>query len=130
MTMPETSPAAAPAPVAQLRRIDDLPLPSRALDWDEEGTPLEGSVVYQYHPRNERFARWADIRTREQLLDIQAAPERFEMRTLFAVPVDALAYHPTTLIAAARIKLDLIEKATGAAIANMRAAMREFGGQP
>jgi len=130
MTMPETSPAAAPAPVAQLRRIDDLPLPARALDWDEDGTPIEGSVVYQYHPRNERFARWIDIRTREQLLDIQAQPERFEVRTLFTVPVDDVARNPITLIAAARVKLDIIERAAGAAIANMRTVAQQLGGQP
>lgn len=115
---------------ALMRRVDDFPLPSRPLDWDEEGTPIEGSVVYLYHPRGERFVRWAEIRTQEQLLDIQAAPDRFEIRTLFSVPVEDLARSPISLVAAARIKLDIIERATGAAIANMRAVAQQLGAKP
>jgi len=115
---------------ALMRRLTDFPLPKRPLEWDEEGTPITGSVVYQYHPRGERFPLWADIRTEEHLLDIQAQPERFELRTLFAASVEDLARSPGTLIAAARIKLDRIEAAQGKAIASFRAAMAEIAGQP
>jgi len=115
---------------ALMRRITDFPLPARPLEWDEEGTPIEGSVVYQYHPRSERFALWADIRTEEHLLDVRAQPERFELRTLFTASVEDLARSPLSLIAAAQKRLDLIEAAAGRAIAAMRTAMTTYGEKP
>jgi hypothetical protein len=111
------------------RRVDDMPLPDRQLDWDD-GTPIEGNVVHQYHPRGERLPRWADIKTREHLLDVQAQPARFEVRTLFKVPVDDLARGPISRVAAAQERLDRIERLAGAAIANMRAAMAALGEKP
>lgn len=128
--MNQTATTQAQADGAPQRRIDDLPLPAHQLQWNEEGTPLAGtSVVYLYRPRDERFARWADILTQEHLLEVKAAPERFELRTLFTVPVDELARSPITLVAAAQTKLDIIKAATSAVIANMRAVAREIGGQ-
>jgi len=106
-----------------MRRLTDRALPGRPLDWDEAGTPIDGTVVYQYHPRAERFPLWADIRTREHLLDIQAQPERYEVRTLFTVSVDDLARGPLSRVSAARERLDQIEKVGGATIASMRASV-------
>lgn len=115
---------------APRRRVDDFPLPGQPLDWSDAGTPLEStSVVYLYRPTGERFVRWAEIRTQEHLLDVQAAPDRFVVRTLFTVPVDELSRSPTTLVAMAQTKLDRIQAATGKVIANFRAAMAEIGGQ-
>jgi len=129
MIAAENAPALAPEQMR--RRVDDLPLPGRPLEWDDEGTPLEGSsVVYLYRPRAERFPRWAEIRTQEHLLDIQAEPTRFEIRTLFTVPVEDLARAPLTLIAEARMKLDRIEAAQGKAIASFRAVVAEIARQP
>lgn len=110
-----------------MRRLTDRIPPSEPLDWGAEGTALEGtSVVYLYRPRAERFALWADIRTQEHLLDVQAAPDRYELRILFTVPVDDLARAPIAHVAMARTRLDTIQRAAGAAIANMRAVACEF----
>lgn len=114
-----------------MRRLTDRDSPSEPLDWGQEGTPFEStSVVYLYRPLNDRFARWNDIWTQEQLLDVQAAPDRYELRTLFTVPVDDLVRAPVAAIARAQTKLDIIRAATGAAIANMRAVAREMAEQP
>jgi len=128
--MTTTTSTQAPAGAELQRRVDDLPLPGRPLDWDDGGTPIEGNVVHQYHPRGERFPRWADIKTREHLLDVQAQPARFEVRILFKVPVEELARGPISRVAAAQERLDRIERLAGAAIANMRAAMAVFGEKP
>lgn len=126
-----TASTQAPAPEVPQRRFDDHALPGRPLEWDVDGTPLEGtSVVYLYRPRTEQFKRWAEIHTQEHLLDIQAAPERYEVRTLFTVSVDDLVRAPVATIARAQTKLDIIQAATGAAIANMRAVAREMAEQP
>lgn len=122
-----TASTQAPAPVTPQRRFDDHALPDRPLDWDDEGTPLASTtVVYLYRPLNEQFKRWADIRTQEHLLDVQAAPERYELRILFTVPVEDLARAPISHVAMARTRLDIIQRVAGAAIANMRAVACEF----
>lgn len=122
-----TASTQAPAPVTPQRRFDDHALPDRPLDWDDEGTPLASTtVVYLYRPLNEQFKRWADIRTQEHLLDVQAAPDRYELRILFTVPVEDLARAPLAHVAMARTRLDTIQRAAGAAIANMRAVACEF----
>ena len=122
-----TASTQAPAPVTPQRRFDDHALPDRPLDWDDEGTPLASTtVVYLYRPLNEQFKRWADIRTEEHLLDVQAAPDRYELRILFTVPVEDLARAPISHVAMARTRLDTIQRAAGAAIANMRAVACEF----
>jgi len=109
---------------------DRIP-PSEPLDWGQDGTPLASTtVVYLYRPRAEQFNRWADIRTQEHLLDVQAEPDRYELRTLFTVPVDELSRSPLALVAAAATKLDIIRAGTGAAIANMRAVAREIAELP
>jgi hypothetical protein len=129
--MNTTASTQAPAPVTPQRRFDDHALPDRPLEWDVDGTPLEAtSVVYLYRPRAEQFKRWAEIHTQEHLLDVQAAPERYELRTLFTVPVDDLVRAPITTIAIARQKLDTIQAATSAVIANMRAFAREIAELP
>lgn len=128
MTAMEAAPPVAPEQMR--RRVDDLPLPGQPLDWGDEGTPFESTnVVYLYRPRAERFPRWAEIRTQEHLLDVKKEPSRFEIWTLFRVSVDDLARAPVSTIALAQTRLDRIERAAGAAIANMRTAMREFGDQ-
>ncbi|WP_312517270.1 hypothetical protein [Massilia sp.] len=122
-----TASTQAPAPVTPRRRFDDHALPDRPLEWDDEGTPLASTTfVYPYRPRNEQFKRWADIRTEEHLLDVQAAPERYELRILFTVPVEYLARAPLAHVAMARTRLDTIQRAAGAAIANMRAVACEL----
>jgi len=129
--MTSTTTMEAPAQATPRRRVDDMPLPDRPLDWDDEGTPLASTtVVYLYRPRAEQFKRWDDIRTQEHLLDVQAAPDRYELRTLFTVPVDELSRSPLALVAAAATKLDIIRAGTGAAIANMRAVAREIAELP
>jgi len=129
--MTSTTTMEAPAQATPRRRVDDMLLPDRPLDWDDEGTPLASTtVVYLYRPRAEQFKRWADIRTQEHLLDVQAAPDRYELRTLFTVPVDELSRSPLALVAAAATKLDIIRAGTGAAIANMRAVAREIAELP
>ena len=129
--MTSTTSMEAPAPAALQRRIDDLALPGQPLEWGDEGTPLPGaSVVHQYRLLNDRFERWMDIWTKEHLLDVQAAPDRFEVRILFTVPVDEISRAPVSFVAAAQIKLDIINAATGAVIANMRAVAREIAELP
>ena len=129
--MTSTTTMEAPAQATPRRRVDDMLLPDRPLDWDDEGTPLASTtVVYLYRPRAEQFKRWDDIRTQEHLLDVQAAPDRYELRTLFTVPVDELSRSPLALVAAAATKLDIIRAGTGAAIANMRAVAREIAELP
>jgi len=129
--MTSTTTMEAPAQTTPRRRVDDMLLPDRPLDWDDEGTPLASTtVVYLYRPRAEQFKHWADIRTQEHLLDVQAAPDRYELRTLFTVPVDELSRSPLALVAAAATKLDIIRAGTGAAIANMRAVAREIAELP
>ena len=129
--MTSTTTMEAPAQATPRRRVDDMLLPDRPLDWDDEGTPLASTtVVYLYRPRAEQFKHWADIRTQEHLLDVQAAPDRYELRTLFTVPVDELSRSPLALVAAAATKLDIIRAGTGAAIANMRAVAREIAELP
>lgn len=128
MNATEAVPALAPEQMR--RRIDDLPLPARPLDWDDEGTPLDHpSVVYLYHPKGARPVLWMEIKTRENLLDVQAAPDRYELRTLFAASVEDLARSPLSMIASAQIKLDRIRTATGQAIAAARRALNEIASQ-
>jgi hypothetical protein len=113
-----------------LRRLSDK-LPGQPLDWGGDGTPFEGStVVYLCRVRDALPVRWSEIHTKEHLLDVQAEPTRYEVRTLFTVPVDELSRSPLALVAAAATKLDIIRAGTGAAIANMRAVAREIAEMP
>jgi len=124
--MTSTTTAQAPAQATPRRRVDDLLLPERPLEWGDEGTPFEStSVVYFYRARIWNDSRWAEIRTQEHLLDIKQAPDLFELLTLFTVPVDELSRSPITHYAAAQTKLDIINAAAGAVKANLRAFLRE-----
>ncbi|OIJ42024.1 hypothetical protein [Massilia timonae] len=122
----------APAPDALQRRVDDLPLPGQPLYWGEDGTPLPpSSVVYQYRPQaDERHRLWSDITTQELLAYVKAAPERFELRTLFTVSVEDLARAPLATILEARLQLDRIKAATEKAISGMREVARETAVKP
>jgi len=122
-----TASTQAPAPEVPQRRFDDQALPGRPLDWGDEGTPFDGSsVVYFCRIRNALPVHWHEIRTKEHLLDVQADAARYELRILFTVPVDDLARAPIAHVAMARTRLDTIQRAAGAAIANMRAVACEF----
>lgn len=110
-----------------MRRLSDRTPPSEPLDWGQDGTPFESTtVVYLYKARAWTDNRWMEIKTQEHLLDVQAAPDRYELRILFTVPVDDLARAPIAHVAMARTRLDTIQRAAGAAIANMRAVACEF----
>lgn len=115
-----------PVPNALQRRVDDMPLPGKPLYWGEDGTPLPASsVVYQYRPQaDERHRLWSDITTKELLTYVQAAPERFELRTLFTVSVDDLARSPLATILEARLSMDRIEARTKKAIDEWRESQR------
>ncbi|WP_314435838.1 hypothetical protein [Massilia timonae] len=105
------------------RRVDDLPLPAQPLEWGDDGTPLEpSSVVYFRRPVDKRFPLWEQIKTQERLAETKAAPGRFELLTLFTVPVDDLARAPLVTILEARLSLDRIEAKTRAAIDGWRQA--------
>lgn len=120
------------APDTPQRRVDDLPLPGQPLYWGEDGTPLPASsVVYQYRPQaDERHRLWSDIKTEELLAYVQAAPERFELRTLFAVPVEDLARAPMTTIITAQAELDKARRARDAAVIQLHAALTALGELP
>jgi len=122
----------APATDALQRRVDDLPLPGHSLDWGEDGSPLPAStVVYQYRPRaDERHRLWADIKTEELLAYVQAAPERFELRTLFTVSVDDLARAPMSTIITAQAELDKARRARDAAVVQLHVALVALGELP
>lgn len=122
----------ASSPDALRRRLDDLPLPDHSLDWGEDGSPLPpSSVVYQYRPRaDERHRLWSDIKTEELLAYVQAAPERFELRALFTVPVDELWRAPLVTILAHLATLDKAKVAREAAVVKLRAALATLGELP
>lgn len=121
-----------PAPGALQRRVDDLPLPGHSLDWGEDGSPLPPStVVYQYRPRaDERHRLWADIKTEELLAYVQAAPERFELRPMFTMPIDEVVRAPSVVVLTALAALDRSRSEAEAAKAKLRAALAALGGMP
>lgn len=120
----------APDPTLQ-RRVDDLPLPVQPLEWGDDGTPLKpSSVVYFRRPVDKRFPLWEQIKTQERLAETKAAPERFELLTLFTVPVEDLARAPLATIMEARLHLDRIRAATEKAISGMREVAREMAVKP
>lgn len=113
------------------RRVDDLPLPVQPLEWGDDGTPLEpSSAVYFRRPLDKRFPLWEQIKTQERLAETRAAPERFELLTLFTVPVDELARGSLVPIMEARLRLDRIEAATARAVEGMREVAREMAVKP
>ncbi len=129
--MTTTTSTQAPAGAELQRRVDDLPLPGLPLDWGDDGTPLEpSSVVYFRRPLDKRFPLWEQIKTKERLAQTQAAPERFELLTLFTVPVDELARGSLVPIMEARLRLDRIEAATARAVEGMREVAREMAVKP
>ena len=115
-----------------MRRVDDLPLPGHSLDWGEDGSPLPpSSVVYQYRPlADERHRLWSDIKTQELLAYVQAAPDRFELRTLFTVPVDELWRAPLITILSHLAALDKAKVARDAAVAQLHVALAALGELP
>lgn len=121
----------APAPAVPQRRVDDLPPPAQPLQWSEDATPLPASsVVYQYRPHDERHRLWSDIETEELLTYVRATPERFELRTLFEVPVADLARAPMSTVAAHVVALDKAKVARDAAAVQLRAALAALGELP
>lgn len=121
----------APAPDALRRRVDDLPPPAQPLQWGEDVTPLPASsVVYQYRPHDERHRLWSDIETEELLAYVQTTPERFELRTLFTVPVDDLARAPMSTVITAQADLDKARRARDAAVVQLHAALAALGELP
>ena len=114
-----------PAPDALQRRVEDMPPAAARLDWEDDGTPLPASsVVYLFRSREAGFPLWDEIKTRERLELVQAAPERFELRTLFTVSVDDLARSPLATILEARLSMDRIEARTKKAIDEWRESQR------
>lgn len=128
MTSTITTQAPAPA-IPQRRVIDDLPLPYQPLEWEEETPFGASSVVYLYRLRDQPDMGWVHIKTEELLLEVKASPERYDLWILFTIPVDEISRSPRAYVAAAQTKLDIINAATGAAIANMRAFARAIGEQ-
>lgn len=121
----------APAPAAQHRRVDDMPQPDQPLWWGEDGTPLpESSAIHQYRPHDDRHRLWADIKTHELLNYVQASPQRFELRTLYAMPVDDIALSPNVVVLSALEVIDRCNREGEAAKAKLRAALAALGELP
>lgn len=121
----------APATDALQRRVEDMPPAAARLDWEDDGTPLPASsVVYLFRSREAGFPLWDEIKTQERLELVQAAPERFELRTLFAVPVDDLARAPMSTIITAQAELDKARRARDAAVLQLHAALTALGELP
>jgi len=119
------------APAVPRRRVDDLPPPAQPLQWGEDVTPWPASsVVYQYRPHDERHRLWSDIETEELLAYVHTTPERFELRTLFAVPVDDLARAPMSTVITAQADLDKARRARDAAVVQLHAALAALGELP
>lgn len=126
-----TTSTAAPAPGELQRRVDDAPQPGQPLDWGDEGTQLPASsAVHQYRPHDERHRLWSDIKTEELLAYVQGAPERFELRTLFAMPIDEVVRAPSVVVLTALAALDRSRSEAEAAKAKLRAALCALGGMP
>lgn len=128
MTNTNTQPLAGTAP--QRRAFEPTQQP-RHLEWEEGGTPLPpSSVVYLFRSRDADLPLWDKIKTRERLDLVKSAPERFELWTLFTIPVDDVARAPTAAIADALHRLDRIEAAAAKAISGMREVARETAARP
>lgn len=113
-----------PAADTLQRRVDDMPLPGHSLDWGEDGSPLPpSSIVHLYRPLDERHRLWSEIKTQELLAYVQAAPDRFELRTLFTVPVDDLARSQLVPVMDARLRLDRMNAAARQAVAGIYEAI-------
>lgn len=126
-----TTSTAAPAPGELQRRVDDAPQPGQPLDWGDDGTQLPASsAVHQYRPHDERHRLWSDIKTEELLAYVQGAPERFELRTLFAMPIDEVVRAPSVVVLTALAALDRSRSEAEAAKAKLRAALSALGGMP
>lgn len=127
--MTSTTPAAAPD--ALQRRVEDMPPAAARLDWEDDGTPLPASsVVYLFRSREAGFPLWDEIKTQERLELVQAAPERFELRTLFTVPVDELWRAPLVTILSHLAALDKAKVARDAAAVQLHAALAALGELP
>lgn len=123
-----TTSTAAPAPGELQRRVDDAPQPGQPLDWGDDGTQLPASsAVHQYRPHDERHRLWSDIKTEELLAYVQGAPERFELRTLFAMPIDDIARSPNVVVLSALEVIDRCNREGEAAKAKLRAALSALG---
>lgn len=126
-----TTSTAAPVPSELQRRVDDAPQPGQPLDWGDDGTQLPASsAVHQYRPHDERHRLWSDIKTEELLAYVQGAPERFELRTLFAMPIDEVVRAPSVVVLTALAALDRSRSEAEAAKAKLRAALSALGGMP
>jgi len=121
----------APAPDALQRRVEDMPPAAARLDWEDDGTPLPASsVVYLFRSREAGFPLWDDIKTQERLELVKSAPDRFELRTLFTVPVDELWRAPLVTILSHLAALDKAKVARDAAVAQLQAALAALGELP
>jgi len=110
---------------ALARRLHDLPAAYQKLEWEEETPFGPASVVYLYRLRDEPSRNWAHIKTEELLLEVKASPDRYDLWTLFTVPVDDVSRSPRAHVAMAMTRMDIINASAGAVKANLRAFLRE-----
>ena len=128
--MTTTDTTQAPAPEQQ-RRVDGQASPRNPLDWGDDGTPLApSSALRQYRPRDDAFRLWSDIQTEELLACVQAEPARFELRTVFTMPVDELVRAPSVVVLTALAVFDQARRDREAAALKLRAALAALEEMP
>jgi hypothetical protein len=94
-------------------------------------TPLApSSALDQCRLLTDPLRQWVDVETEEMLDYAKARPDVFEIRTLYAMPVDELARAPNFTVRAALDVVDQARRDREAAALKLRAALAILEGMP
>jgi hypothetical protein len=94
-------------------------------------TPLApSSALDQCRVISDPLRQWVDIETEEMLDHAKARPEVFEIRTLYAMPVDELARAPNFTVRAALGVIDQAHRDRDVITGQIRRALAALEGMP